>query len=73
MQQKEAPKPPKMMKKKEHVLPHITASSDNYCRLHDDAQVGDVTSIAQLFQEYGGWHLIESIDACRRGQNTALQ
>jgi hypothetical protein len=31
--------------------------------LQDDAQVGDVTSIAQLFHEYGGWHLIESIDA----------
>ena len=42
-------------------------------RLHDYAQVGDVTSIAQLFHEYGGGQLIESIDACRRGQNTALQ
>jgi hypothetical protein len=38
------------------------------CLLHDDAQVGDVTSIAQLFHEYGGGHLIESIDACRRRQ-----
>ena len=39
-------------------------------RVHDYAQVGDVTSIRQLFHEHG--HVMGSIDACRRGRNTAL-
>ena len=39
-------------------------------RLHDYAQVGDVTSIRRLFHEHG--HVMGSIDACRRGRNTAL-
>jgi hypothetical protein len=53
--------------KERKVYHNITASSDN-CRLHDDAQVGDVTSIAQLFHEYGGWHstpaVVDRIQHC---------
>jgi len=65
MQRKEAPKPPKTLKKKEDVLPQHQAAT---ITLHDDAQVGDVTSIAQLFHEYGGWHstpaVVDRIQHC---------